>query len=1700
MGALNILAKTAKAANEADKALPLRLARAAPKSQAEIDALATRVSKQMLGEHVGSGKPKDTTNLAGRSRKENERVKGLDYEVTPTGAAKESVIYQPRKGDVNVAIPGDQTISDSILRRVGDIEGIDSHQQGGARYGLGKMHEEDPLFWASGEGPAQMAQNKFGRVADFYDPERVVGQHLAMGPVSNNFAMHFADANLRAMDYSKIKPKDMQAFDRLIANGYVKKNQKTGQMEHINFPEWPGIADPDAAMEVMKSNPELRKWFNDRMKTPKVTQPLGLPNGLDIQWAITEPQLRNMEVNLTGLSAGEMVPGASLTDTAAHNTYEKGIRGKALGHQEVLTPFTLSYPDAAQHIASTQRPQDFTGTIQKVFPHQMVDDQWLDEVAKYRELIKKYTGQKSGGEIHMSNFEKRLRGIKDEEGKDAMRKIMALMAGMIKGQPTDIASQTFKGRDYKTKKNPNPTSPSMPSFAFKGKQYAEGGDANDSPIKISPFANKQHMNGADISNAGLMANADLKEAGRLSGGVNLTSIEKDRERRQMEALLANYSNNIGDVGINAGVVKPLDKFIPSDLYQTNLVGSVPIGDGRLSAGMHGTHVDGQHKVTGHSLGYNAPVGGGRLNVNINKPKEGKPMFGAQWQRHFAEGGATDSQPTRFRLPKFRRGGGSQKGKDKPMYEAFTQGLGPMLFGAARGTAAGLAGAPGDIEELGRMGINYVGEKAGKPNLVNEESALPTSERVLKKIPSLKDLGAGKAAQHSEDFGSNMGMYGVSQIVAPKAGTTLAKGAKTLGKEMGELAGHKIATGQPLIPGIPASITNPPVMNIIKPEGGNWRGANKSVENRLNPYKESSGYDKPEKIRGNPQKVYEDKIASIDSVIERMKQAGQWDANAETQYANLKRQALENYAIDKWIDSNLGNYMKKQMGTESDPIRKLADEGITHYADLGAMRTDLNSGYNQYARNKTMRKKLGVPENPLAETNLGKTWEEGVDDLIGSETQLLSKYGTEARRKKNPWMNTLPEDTPFYGIPGRGINTNLGFDHIIDVLRQDVRSGRIHPNQLNKVSIKQAVERTSEYNADMAKKMAETKLQQQDGFPVHKEYPEGYRWIELSMPQDKVLPEGYSIVKNKGVDLDSDDAYLLKDGTGKVIGFGGSEAEIIRGLSNTNTSEGYKKLRDALDYEGKTMGHCVGSYCDEVSGGNTKIYSLRDKNGEPHVTIEVNKDYDAPSFYETNKKLFEDPRFKEAQEMWNDYADSPEQYVSELTKLFKEAGLKEGKDYVVPTQPNPIISQIKGKQNRAPNPEYLPYVQDFVKSSQWGDEIGDFHNTGLKTLDQAFPNYEDAKRYGRTNPDTRYVTQADIDAYHKQVNEELLNEYSKYRLKPDPESKNTLGRNDLMTIRELAELEFPGDLQKQANMIRGAMQGTTEPGAYSGSIFPPLEEKKGGAISIPKFTLKMGVGGFLKNAIKGAKGAQKIEAPKVIIPGDINRVKEAIRQSHGEYGAKRVERAADEIPNLEKLYQEEALRSAFGGDNAKALMTMNPKDFEKYATPIPKSADEPMQYRGYGSQYLNDKMKDMSLSEYIDNLVGVKGGFADVPFLLINKEEQGLPLVPFISGHEGRHRNRAMAKKGVDKGLIELLPRAELREPFPRRSQEEYIEALKKELEMTDNMVEPQIYQESGTDSFLDNLNKTDSKIRRPAIKLPDIYAKGGLTNTRKKYA
>ena len=95
-------------------------------------------------------------------------------------------------------------------------------------------------------------------------------------------------------------------------------------------------------------------------------------------------------------------------------------------------------------------------------------------------------------------------------------------------------------------------------------------------------------------------------------------------------------------------------------------------------------------------------------------------------------------------------------------------------------------------------------------------------------------------------------------------------------------------------------------------------------------------------------------------------------------------------------------------------------------------------------------------------------------------------------KLEPWIAKLDPETNVYS----GHGYDLGFDHIIDVLKEDLASGRIRPEQLSKVSMEQAVRRTYEYDQEMAKKMREAQIKATEGMPVHKEYPEGYKWIEL----------------------------------------------------------------------------------------------------------------------------------------------------------------------------------------------------------------------------------------------------------------------------------------------------------------------------------------------------------------------------------------------------------------------------------------------------------------------------------------------------------------------------------------------------------------------------------------------------------------------------
>ena len=782
-------------------------------------------------------------------------------------------------------------------------------------------------------------------------------------------------------------------------------------------------------------------------------------------------------------------------------------------------------------------------------------------------------------------------------------------------------------------------------------------------------------------------------------------------------------------------------------------------------------------------------------------------------------------------------------------------------------------------------------------------------------------------------------------------------------------------------------------NVVKPEGGNWlKGAVKRGVSGLKVHERTPGIN------------------------------GHTEAD----------QAVD-VALNKWIDSNLANYLQKQMGTPSDPIRKLADEGIIHMTDIDTY------GVGTPTYTGKVRREAGFPESGMAETQMGKRWENASDSgiasiragdiqaipaleakaeesnrlyseasakmraglrkrledrgmseqeieafsrmrdsdiaqIMGDDTllRLRDEASTDAARvdttnkviaSENPWISKLdPEEKVYYG----GVY-DLGFDHVMDVLREDLATGRIRPEQLNKVSVEQAVRRTHEYNKEMAAKAAAAKAAAREGLPVYKEYPEGFRWVELNKP-----------------------------------GSFASESE-----SMGHSVRGYEPPKGHPDWiEGSgdsgSSGYGHGGW-ESIKSGKAKVYSLVDPKGEPHVTVEVgpNDHLDFNSWFEKQPK--------ELRDEINARARRGEHNMS----------IFEAPEYLAAREAlPPRITQIKGKVNRAPKDEYLPFVQDFVKGSEWSD-VGDMSNTGLRDV-KRWINPETMEEYKKYNLDVpKYATDEELDALHSQY-ERLAN--------PDGMAKG--GRVQISGNPDTMKMELAG-------------------------------------------------GGLVKGLAKAAKASAEadkiIQAPSIIVPGKLSELKEAIRQSSGDYGARRIERAADEIPNLEKLYQEKALREAFSGDNAKAVMTMNPKDFEKYSLPLDA------RFMDESSTRYTTSGDRLSYPDYMTNYLPNVGAFSDVPFLEINKKMQGTKTPPFISGHEGRHRSRVLTDKGEQAGLVRLLPRAELREPFPRRSQEEYIEALKKELELSGKMVRPETY--------FDNF--TQKEIKRNAVKLPDVYAEGG---------
>ena len=459
--------------------------------------------------------------------------------------------------------------------------------------------------------------------------------------------------------------------------------------------------------------------------------------------------------------------------------------------------------------------------------------------------------------------------------------------------------------------------------------------------------------------------------------------------------------------------------------------------------------------------------------------------------------------------------------------------------------------------------------------------------------------------------------------------------------------------------------------------------------------------------------------------------------------------------------------------------------------------------------------------------------------------------------------------------------------------------------------------------------------------------------------------------------------------------------------------------------GKQGGWCTQSedLARAYGSGENRLVAMLDADGRPHVQAKITRDVDQMSAFDAAVESF-----TPAQEAaWGRHFDALEGSpgLGDALEWMKDNAPDAYKNYlqILQSQPNvkpPDITELK------------PVANSF--RSDRAQEYGQRDPNYFRQIENAVLKFLNEGQWGRV---------ADLD------------HYGIVRIAPDSDLGARLQAAgvqypEFVSQRQLSEL-----LDKHGRTDLPPYAQTGDPEGFAQGGLVELEQK----YNTPGYQ----AGGLVK-VFKGlANTLAAKEAPAVVVPGKLARVQEAARQSKGDYGAKRVQRAADEVKNLDKMYQEEGLLRVFTGDNAKAVVTGRPSEFQDFAARL----KEP--YRP-------------AVEEYLRKMSGAGGGAEDLPYLEIGKPEFFSLLK--VAGHEGRHRNIALDELGEDKTLWTLYPRLSLREALPRRSQEEYIEALRKELGES-RLVLPE--------------RRADSPESSPA-QLPEPYAAGGLVELEQKYA
>lgn len=314
-------------------------------------------------------------------------------------------------------------------------------------------------------------------------------------------------------------------------------------------------------------------------------------------------------------------------------------------------------------------------------------------------------------------------------------------------------------------------------------------------------------------------------------------------------------------------------------------------------------------------------------------------------------------------------------------------------------------------------------------------------------------------------------------------------------------------------------------------------------------------------------------------------------------------------LENWINTTQSKWLKRDAGTADDPVLKAINEGAVIPNMLSPADTRKNATVARLVREKANAIYLPedqIPIKPISKTVAGRQWENAIDRHLYTSTAGIDTQVAEKFRKADyvpEWMRKVDPNTPIYSWYG----PSNPIESINESLMKDLLEGRLRPESMSKVSMVDALKSHVARVHRNIKAEEDTAARVEALAPPHKAYapgqfnapdataPETYRWHEIKETPD------------------------MKPG----------------------------ELEASLRREGRLMNHCVGDSCPAVRKGNVKVFSLRDSQNQPHVTVEVRPNAGKP-------------------------------------------GTK------------PVISQIKGNQNVVKlKPHYEQMVQDFIGDrNQW----------------------------------------------------------------------------------------------------------------------------------------------------------------------------------------------------------------------------------------------------------------------------------------------------------------------------------------------------------------------------------------------------------------